>query len=89
MATKKLEDYSLQELEKEKEIREKSRRNINLFWLFFFALAIITAVWRLQQEVELSKLAGLFAVLFLSKFLMTYGVNERLKKIKLEIQKRR
>ncbi len=89
MATKKLEDFTLQELEKEKEIREKSRRNINLVWLFFFALAVLTAIWRLQQEAKFSSLAGLFAVLFLGKFLMSYGINERLRKIELEIQRRR
>jgi len=90
MTSNDLENLSLEELKTEKQKTQKSQRNLLVFWTILATIAIVTIIFRLQQEGKnLSSFLPLIVIFStLGLMLINSPSRKKLKQLNNEIEKR-
>ncbi len=88
MAINKLDNFSLKQLEEEKQKNIKLRKQVFILMMVLFIMMIATAIWRLQQGAEFSELAPSLVILLGGIAAQNGYFKKKLSNIDQEIQKR-
>lgn len=88
MATNKLDNFSLDQLNEEKQKTIKLRKQVFILMIVILVMMVITAIWRLQQGAKFSELVPFFVILLGVIAAQNGSFKKKLNNIDKEIQKR-
>lgn len=88
MATTKLENLSLEQLNDTKQRIIKDQKNVFIVMITIFLLMVITAIWRIQQGTSFSDLVPFFVIVLCGMAAQRGSFQKKLNSIDKEIQKK-